>query len=321
MAITDNLLHRWEMNEDADPRVDDAGSDNLTVLGTNAVSVPGILNRAVDTSGTIQALQVSSNVGLSAIDAYSVSMWLQITGLFGGSKRAWTSFLGTGRAQQMSIGPTQRLFVQQFFDVASTVSTVAPIGTELVVGTWYHVVYTFLRNDFTHLYIDGVDVQSLALPDEATRVISTPTWSIGGNLTGAERTLALFDQTLVYDRALPQADVDTLYNSGAGFVFNVGAVAPSQNTFTLTEVGQNYLNPVNVQSVRFVAAPATQASDAVVLVDPITGGELWRSYGRSVTNVESELIGTGNGTSRIWPNGFRLDELTGNRGTLYVRIK
>ena len=100
------------------------------------------------------------------------------------------------------------------------------------------------------------------------------------------------------------------------------AVTIEQGTVQMTEQGDSFNLPSVVQSVRFVAGAGQLAADEIVLTDPVSNGELWRTYGGSPTDTEAELIGTGDrGIGNMWHNGFTLSSLPGNRGTVYVRIK
>lgn len=216
-----NLIHAWEMDEASGDCIDRVGVDDLDIVqGTDSPGVAGRVDGARDFSGTMFARQVASKIGLESVDAYSVALWVKTTAIIAGNKRLWTTFQGTGRPQQCAIGSTNRIFVLQRYDVASGTDVVAPADRAMLVDVWYHHVYTWERNAQNHLYQNAELIDSNTTPDEATGLLSTPTWSIAANLTGNERTEAIIDQVWVWNRAITATEVNTLWNGGSGVRFD-----------------------------------------------------------------------------------------------------
>lgn len=98
------------------------------------------------------------------------------------------------------------------------------------------------------------------------------------------------------------------------------AVSVANDTFELTAEGDDILMPLVIQSVRFVAEAGQLAADEIILVDPVSGGVLWRTYGGAAIATEAEMISTGGRASfSTWPNGVEVGTMTGNRGLIYLR--
>lgn len=98
------------------------------------------------------------------------------------------------------------------------------------------------------------------------------------------------------------------------------AVSVSNNTVEMTAAGDEFLVTAIVQSVRFKGEAGSLPADQIEITDPVTGGVIWSSNATLANSSEAELMHSGNRSSRTWRNGFRLNTLTGDRGTVYVRI-
>lgn len=98
------------------------------------------------------------------------------------------------------------------------------------------------------------------------------------------------------------------------------AVTVTQNVVELTAQGDQVAQGAVVQSVRVVADVSSLAGDVVELTDPVTGGVLWQTKVVSSVGAEAELTASGSKSGRTWRNGFRLNTLTGDRGTVYVSL-
>lgn len=98
------------------------------------------------------------------------------------------------------------------------------------------------------------------------------------------------------------------------------AVTVANDTFEMTAQGDSILMPLVVQSVRFVAEAGQLAADEIILIDPVSGGTLWRTYGGAAIATEAEMISTGGRSdSSHWSNGVEVGTMTGNRGLVYIR--
>ena len=99
------------------------------------------------------------------------------------------------------------------------------------------------------------------------------------------------------------------------------AVTVEQDTIKMTAADDEVTIPLVVHSVRFVAEAGQLAADEIVLVDPVTDGELWRTFGGSATATEAELISAAVPHTSHWRNGVKVGTMTGNRGLVYVRYQ
>ncbi|MCP4783748.1 MAG: LamG domain-containing protein [Fuerstiella sp.] len=80
-------------------------------------------------------------------------------------------------------------------------------------GTWYHVAGTWGSSGMT-LYVNGVQVGTNSYTGGFADVANG--WSIGGNLSGADRmTNAIIDEVDLFDRALAANEIQDLFDAGS----------------------------------------------------------------------------------------------------------
>ena len=98
------------------------------------------------------------------------------------------------------------------------------------------------------------------------------------------------------------------------------ATTVTNDVIEMTDAGDEFAQILTAQSIRFVGEAGSLAADVITLTDPVTTGVLWTSFAGGPFSSESELTTAGDKSGRTWPNGVRLDVLTGNRGTVYIRF-
>lgn len=328
MGLRDGLIHHYEFENDVGVIPDLVGSSDLTIIGVQIPAIPGKIDNAGDFRTTQDYAHFAGDMDIGGVDAFSVMSWLRTPPGGTGNRRAWISQQGTGSYVRASIGSTQRPFVQHFND-SETLTVVAPEGVTFTQDAWVHYGYTFERGVGSKLWMNGKFIISAPQTVDEASIAGANGFNIqardgfgGGLPPGAEPLDGSQDQFLIYDRALSASEVNQLWNGGKGLnlVTEVSMVTSvTADVIQFTAAGDQILQPVVPQSVRFVADPASLAGDVIELVDPVTSGVLWSGYAGGVTGTEAELMSSGSLNSRVWPNGVQLGTLTGDRGTVYVR--
>lgn len=97
------------------------------------------------------------------------------------------------------------------------------------------------------------------------------------------------------------------------------AVTVQNDVIKMTEADDEVTIGLKVQSVRFFREAGNADTDVIILVDPVDGGELWRTYAGAANSVEAELMTAGQGMARTWPNGVRVSALPGDNGQIFIR--
>jgi hypothetical protein len=101
-----------------------------------------------------------------------------------------------------------------YFDGSTTVQT----------QTWYHVAMTY-DGSYLKLYVNGSLDGSASLSGAITT--SSEKLLIGGSVPGPWDLNGLVDELSVYNRALSQTEIQTIYNAGAAGKSNPNCVSPS----------------------------------------------------------------------------------------------
>lgn len=235
MALTDNLVGYWSLDEASGARADSTAngynlSDNSAVGSTT-----GKVGGCATFNGTTQFLNRASNANLQLGDVdFSFACWVYPLSI--GTTQCVASKRDTLEWElRLEASGTLRLF---FGDNA--ISVLANTFGALSTGTWYHVV---VWHDATANLI-GISVNTTA--DTAADTGSGAAAHNGDFRIGAESGTTFFngrvDEAGYWKRVLTSTERSTLYNGGAGLAYadlsGGGGGGPAPTHFlTLTGVG------------------------------------------------------------------------------------
>ena len=219
-SLSDNLVGYWKMNDNASNTtvVDSSGKGNNGTArrNTSALSTTGKVNGALSFNGSSDYVSCGSNSSLNLIDAISVGVWVKFD----------TLSFDQGIVDKGD-SPTDgviRLWLwhgnnEVFFDAPEGAVRIngAPSGG-FSTGRWYHIVASYNRNGGSNnlnLYIDGVKVASLT--KTAAMGTNSHNLTIGARRQGKSEFFdGAIDNVMIFNKALSQQEIDTLYNGGAG---------------------------------------------------------------------------------------------------------
>lgn len=234
MALIDNLVSYWKLEEGTGTRVDSHGSNNLT--GTTRGAVTGKINNGEDferTSSDYLTIADASQTGLDLSGDLSFSFWLKLEELPSVSATVFR-FL-----DKQNGGTTRSYTICSNNNVANSIECEcygdgttanrrigsAPANTFGVgdVGFWRHIVVTFDVDTGNWLiYKDGIS-QTITTNNAGTVASiynSTNAFTIGARSDGTTGYLdGVMDEVGVWSRTLSGAEVTELYNSGAGLAY------------------------------------------------------------------------------------------------------
>ena len=82
-------------------------------------------------------------------------------------------------------------------------------------STWYHVSFTYKRNDYLRLYIDGVEVENTRTNDQPLKVDASDIYIGRSGHIGHDKFDGIIDEVRVYNQELSCDEICTAYNAHA----------------------------------------------------------------------------------------------------------
>ena len=230
MALTDDLLAYWDLDEESGVRTDEISSmelvDNNTVLYAT-----GVLTNAADfVDSNSEYLSVADNATLSFGDEdFTIQAWVNLDDV-----DAHHPIISKRKNSGASVTEYDLLYndtAERFrFMVAEfgTTNWGAVNADELGVptpGTWYHIIaYHDAANDLLGIVIDAGAPDTEAYSDGCADGDSP--FEIGGRFrSGTPEYLdGKVDEVGIWGRVLTSDERSQLYNSGNGLVYPLTAV-------------------------------------------------------------------------------------------------
>lgn len=232
MALSDNLVSYWKLDETSGTTATDAaGSNDGTVSGAT-VGQSGIINYAYSFDGTNDYISFSNRLA-DASGAFSLSFWVYVTSTTSGSmfhQRGsslgdWSVYYLAGIVRFDTFTGTSGTGT---YDFDST--------TSLTLNQWNHIVITKPTglNPTIHIYVNN---SSEAITSIVGAVGGGTGYRIGTRGDSSFDFTGLLDEIGVWTKELSSSEVSQLYNSGAGLAYPFAADStqtPSALTTSLT---------------------------------------------------------------------------------------
>jgi len=190
----------------------------------NEIYVDGKINEGADFFNSIVYSDTESDITMDHEDS-SISFWVNITDEI---KEQGTSIMSVSS----SGGGVEHIYVcsatgggDNIFFMEPTTNNVQITwnGKSTLTNGWHHFAFTMDTGGVPKLYLDGVDQgnpdssQQTVVDDFDLRYITA---SNGYDDNYADSVSTQLDDLRIYDKTLTQADIDTIYNSGAGTEFS-----------------------------------------------------------------------------------------------------
>lgn len=292
MALTDNILAYWNLNNDGSggvSLVDSTGNGNgLTNSGTT-LGAGIILGAGAFTPSSTSSLSCGAISGLSTGD-YAVSFWVNPFTFNG-----YQGLISVVNAFNCYINNNSSLSLNN----AQSGSNIEMVGS-LPANDWSHIVVNCVSG-VTSLFLNGAFVASTTQqirPSGNTIYI--------GNFGGFQWTIdGLMDEVGIWGRALSPSEITTLYGSGAGITYPFDALyfnaAVDGNFGTLGNYWED-----SAFTIPAAALPTT--SDFVFILASATSGTL--------TCDSASVVGVSIGSSASIVGNATLSGNASNSGTI-----
>lgn len=222
MALTDNIVSYWKLDEASGNAADSVGSNTLTNNNSVTYSAALINNGAnLGSANTNKFLSNTGNLGITAQAAFSVVIWVKLLAEIASGQ--WDLFtLGDTATGQLRLiryeynAGTQRV---NFYKGTTNLRSTITLGT----STFHQLALTFDGTTLTG-YIDG---SSIGTSTPATTSNGETNFTAFGSGDGLPSNTAssLLDEMGFWSRALTAGEVTSLYNGGAGIQYPFGATA------------------------------------------------------------------------------------------------
>lgn len=219
MALTDNIVHYWKLDESSGNASDSVGSATLTNNNTVGYAAAKINNGA--DFGSSNTTKYFSNSGSNIVGSGDVTynLWFKTANTTAGSMQL---LHGTGANSQefrCSVLPsTGKVRVTRY---NSSSATNVDNTISVFDNTWHMFTVKWVTGGTITAYIDGT---ALGTTGTNTGIGGTSTPSISLGQMFGEYFSGLVDEVGVWSRALSNSEITQLYNSGAGlqYPFTIG---------------------------------------------------------------------------------------------------
>lgn len=225
MALTDNLVSYWKLDESSGNAADSVGSKTLTNNGTITYSA-GKINNGADFNGSSNYFsRTAETTGLS--NAFSISAWVKFNAS-GAQEYIFRYRPSSGDANEI------RLVKSAGNKLEGTIINPAGSGTgykqylgntTLSTSTWYLVGLTW-NGTSLKLYVNGVEDTPYSLVNDTSvgtmtdtsRILGIGGWngSVFGNVS--------LDEMGMWSRALTSGEFAALYSTGDGQAYPLDTV-------------------------------------------------------------------------------------------------
>jgi len=207
VALSDNLLHYWSLEEASGDAIDAHGAadlgENVSAIGTAA----GKVGNARDIGSA--AYFNNAGVGSDSTKSYAVQAWINADTLNSfrtvicfrwDAAGGWWCGFDAGRITFYAGGGGS------YPNVTDDVT--------LSTGTWYHCVWNFAADGSVELFVDGL---SVATGTAGRSVTASTGIAVGRDSEDANNPFdGRIDELGLWERVLTSAEVTELYNSGSG---------------------------------------------------------------------------------------------------------
>jgi hypothetical protein len=228
MALTDDLISYWKLDEASGNAADAHGSNTLTPVAA-PTGATGIINNGRDfEQSSSQFLECADNASLDRGDTdFSFSLWVSLETSTATTQTILSKDGGAGdRQYRLDVsGGSLRWFV---FDSGGGVAGQASAAWNPSLGTFHHIVvwHDAAANEVGYVIDDGTPVTAATSAAAGT---GGADFEIAGNPNAFD---GIIDEVGLWGRVISDAEITSLYNSGAGLAYaNFGGSTPFRAMF------------------------------------------------------------------------------------------
>jgi len=241
LALIDNLISYYKLDESSGNAVDSMGLYNLTNTNTVGFSA-GKINNGADfgSANTNKRFDSTTVYGIDMSTLFTRNFWINVTTAPGvgvtDTPLRWcnnttASKKGYVELQLFNNAGTQQLHIARTDSAGSD-----QVGDNytLTLGTWFMMTYTWDGTNHK-LYINGSGSPTLTQASTRTGTNSTSGGVegvyLGDDGQNSRYYNGLLDEVGTWSRVLTSSEITSLYNSGAGLTHPFSAASSSTATF------------------------------------------------------------------------------------------
>jgi hypothetical protein len=231
MALADNLLGYWNLDESSGDAIDAHGSNDLTETGGTVGAAAGKINGCRDFEADDSAFfTVADNTDLSTGDVdLSLAGWVNAESFPGGPRMIAAKYTVSGDQREYALLYTGSAFAfRATSDGAIGTLTTAVWGSSPSTSTWYFVAggHSASSNEIWVSVNAGTPVTA----SHAGGVYDgTADFTLGANASGNYWD-GLIDEIGLWKRDI-RSDLAALYNSGNGLSYPFGGGGPTPSPY------------------------------------------------------------------------------------------
>jgi hypothetical protein len=239
MALTDNLISYWKLDEASGTRVDSHGSNDLTDNNT-VLAGTGIINNGADfESANSEYLSIVDNASLSFTGDHSFSFWFkpESSGAVFALISKYSQVTGNrSYLLRYLTTPSLSMIINNTGSSNESYTTAVDLGT----GAFKHIVWTWDASASQgQFYVEDVNIGS---PTGAKTSIfdGNALFTISRRSDEAiEYADGVMDEVGIWNRVLTSDEVTELYNNGDGrtYPFAGGAIFRVRPTLLTLGIG------------------------------------------------------------------------------------
>jgi len=222
-TLIHGLLAHWNLNETSGPRRDSHGSYDLIENGSVGYA-SGNLGNAASFDGVASYLSAPS-FSYESGSSLSVSSWFNVRShnAYSGIVTMWGPWIGDAQGPFM-LGLIGGAIEVDFTDVSLSgegSAHITDLPHTISVGSWYHLIFSWDETSKTaKIYLNGALVSTF-VSEHSLKSGTNSMLQIGASESASTGILdGLVDSVSIWNRALTDIEVTSLFNSGAGLDYN-----------------------------------------------------------------------------------------------------
>ncbi len=219
MALTDNLISVWELDESSGDAVDSHGSNTLTDNGTVGTDTGKINGARSFLRANSEYFSIADNTSLSMGDIdFSVAAWVYL-GELTNNQYIVSKYATTGNQREYAlqlVGADDKF--RWLVSAAGTSGVFVDWSSTSTTSTWYYVACGHSASG--NVIWISVDAGTPVTAAHSTGCFNgTSDFNIGARPAAADLFTGRIDQVAVWKRDI-RSDLATLYNSGSGLAYS-----------------------------------------------------------------------------------------------------
>lgn len=216
-----SLIHLWELEETGVPYIDIISGVNLTTATGTPGSVPGKVGNALDAGSSFtKVINNVDSVGISGADEATTMCWVYPLAVPPGFGIAINP--GDGIVPLIALLITSGNVFSASIKAPGETTFLVTSTTGYSINNWYHIAATYKRNDVAGIYINGGSIEG------STATVDKPLdtalrMGIGAATQSGNFPIdSYIDQVAIFDEALSEARINSIYNNGNGIPLGKG---------------------------------------------------------------------------------------------------